>query len=174
MASRKRYEDAILPQRSIRRQRRGQLSGTWSRELNGCWIKAGRAVSGGADWTYEPDETPKRKHQWDRDEAGFAQVGPHQVAKCPRNLSLEQAQLLLDVGIPWSPKSWRYDYPKRLYAVHQGVVYRGTPTVPGRSYHGFPELPGNFPRGARDLQERILQQARDTGWEQEVKRWMNW
>lgn len=29
-------------------------------------------------WTYEPDEIPKRKHQWDRDEAGFLQVGPHE------------------------------------------------------------------------------------------------
>ncbi len=34
-------------------------------------------------WLYEPDENPKRKHHWNKDYAGFVEVGPNRVGKCP-------------------------------------------------------------------------------------------
>ncbi len=126
-------------------------------------------------WRYEPDEMPKRKHAWDRDEAGFVEVAAGQlVSKCPIGVSPSEAQELLDGAIPWSPRSWRRDHPQRLYAVRGGVLYRAMPTVPGRSYHGFPEHSTGFPRGARALKRQILARARELQCELEVRRWMNW
>ncbi|MGH7150654.1 MAG: hypothetical protein ACREIU_08150 [Planctomycetota bacterium] len=130
---------------------------------------------GKAPWRYEPDESPKRKHAWDRDEPGFLEVSPGQVvAKCPSGVTPREAQELLDQAIPWSPRSWRRGYPQRLYAVRDGVLYRATPTVPGRSYHGFPEHQSTFPRGARELQREILDRARALRCETGLRRWMNW
>ncbi|MEX2620810.1 MAG: hypothetical protein WD250_11400 [Egibacteraceae bacterium] len=127
-----------------------------------------------APFEYEPDEHPKRKHRWGRDEAGFAMVRGRKVGKCPRGFSLETAQSLVNSGMPWSPQSWRHQHPKRIYVVHDGVVYRAVETVPGRSYHGFPEAPEGFPRGARMLKEQLLRRAVEQGQEHDVKRWMNW
>ena len=127
-------------------------------------------------WRYEPDEDPKRKHHWDRDHAGFVKVGPSRVGKCPATMSLSQAQALLDDAIPFVPPRWSRSYPKRLYAVSDGVVYRASPTNPGTSYHGFPEHPSAFPRtgSAREVKRQLLERARQQGCENEVRRWMNW
>lgn len=145
------------------------------------WTTRARLPMGGGPgeenlrWRYQPDESPKRKHAWDRDEAGFLEVAPGQlVAKCPSSVSVDEAQGLLGSAIPWSPRSWRREHPRRLYVVRQGVLYRATPTVPGRSYHGFPEHPSGFPRGARGLKRAILDRARELGCEHELRRWMNW
>ena len=91
------------------------------------------------EWEYEPDENPKRKHSWDKDEAGFITVGTVVVGKCPKGISNSTARELLNAGIPWSPKNWEHDYPKRIYAIYQDVLYRAMTTNPGKSYHGFPE-----------------------------------
>ncbi len=50
-------------------------------------------------WLYEPDEIPKKKHHWKEDRAGFETVGNVFVGKCPRTMSIELAQMLLDSGI---------------------------------------------------------------------------
>jgi hypothetical protein len=115
-------------------------------------------------WRYEPDEVPKRKHHWNRPEAGFAPGrGEPLVAKCPNTMSIEVAEALLEEAFPWSPDRWPGSYPKRLYAVHEGVVYRATPTNRGVSYHGFPEHPTKFPpgRSGRDLKKKLLARARE-------------
>lgn len=126
-------------------------------------------------WNYEPDELPKRKHAWSQTKAGFTTVGTDKfVGKCPSDMTVELAQDLLNDALPWSPTNWRSDYPKRLYAVRDGVLYRASPTNPGRSYHGFPEHPSRFPAGARDLRDALLSMAAADGCEQELRRWMNW
>ena len=125
-------------------------------------------------WVYEPDERPKKKHRWGNADAGFVDVGGVPVGKCPSDMTLLEAQDLLQSGIPWSPRGWRHSYPKRLYAVYRGVLYRATPTNPGRSYHGFPEHPSHFPTGSRALKDEILKRARADGCEAEVREWMNW
>jgi hypothetical protein len=128
----------------------------------------------GRTWLYEPDENPKRKHHWKEDRAGFEMMGNIFVGKCPNTMSLKAAQSLLDSGIPWSPTGWQEDYPQRIYAVLEGILYRATPTNPGHSYHGFPEHYSRFPAGNRELRSRIMDLARERNCEQELRRWMRW
>ena len=127
-------------------------------------------------WVYEPDEYPKRKHHWDRSHAGFIRRGPNRVGKCPADMSLLDAQALINDAVPYRSPRWHRPYPQRLYAVSGGVVYRATPTNPGVSYHGFPEYPQAFPRdaNAREVKRRLLERARQQGSETDVRRWMNW
>lgn len=101
-------------------------------------------------WSHEPDERPKRGHHWDRSEARFHELPAGEVVgKCPSTLSLADAQLLLDEAVRWQESRCPGPHPSRLYSVHEGVLYRATPTVPGRSYHGFPEHPDRSPRALR-------------------------
>ena len=127
-------------------------------------------------WRCESDESPKRKHHWDRDHAGFVEAGPNRVGKCPATMDPSAAQAFLDGAIPYVSPRWNRPYPKRLYAVSGGVVYRASPTNPGTSYHGFPEHPSAFPRtgNAGEVKRQLLDQARQQGSEREVRRWMNW
>ena len=127
-------------------------------------------------WLYEHDETPKRKHAWRERHAGFVRVRDALVGKCPSDMDVGDAQALLDTALPFSNSRWHHDYPQRLYAIKDGVVYRATRTRPGISYHGFPEHPSRFPDGRSGwlLKERLLQRAAEFGCEQEVRRWMNW
>lgn len=125
-------------------------------------------------WEYEPDESPKRKHYWNHDDADFLRVGNNRVGKCPTSISHQEAASLLLEAVPWCPKGWRRDYPQRLYAVRDGILYRATPTNPGRSYHGFPEHHDLFPKGANALKESLLERAQLAGFETQLKRWMNW
>ena len=127
-------------------------------------------------WRYEADEVPKRRHGWNRKHAGFKKVGATLVGKCPSGMSLSDAQGLLDDAVAFYTPRWRHSHPTRLYAVSDGVVYRATPTVPGRSYHGFPEHSSKFPSGrnAVIVKQQLLARAKQLGCEQEVRRWMNW
>ena len=127
-------------------------------------------------WLYEHDEIPKRKHAWAHSAAGFVRVRDALVGKCPSNMKPEEAQALLDAALPYSAPRWSHDYPQRLYAVKDGVIYRATRTRPGVSYHGFPEHPSKFPKGrsGAQLKERLLQAADDAGCKPGVRRWMNW
>ena len=54
-------------------------------------------------WRHESDENPKRKHHWDEDHAGFVEVGPNHVGKCPATMSPSDAQALLAGAIPYFP-----------------------------------------------------------------------
>jgi len=125
-------------------------------------------------WLYEPDENPKKKHHWKEDRAGFEIVGHVFIGKCPRTMSIELAETLLNSGIAWSPRGWRDDYPQRIYSVWEGVLYRATPTNPGRSYHGFPEHYSRFPPGSRELRSQIINLARERNCEHELREWMRW
>jgi hypothetical protein len=109
-----------------------------------------------------------------RTRPGFVTVGAIFVGKCPGNMSMQFAQMLLNTGIGWSPKMWSEPYPQRIYCVWGGVLYRATPTIPGRSYHGFPEHPSKFPPGNRVLRGQIIELARERDCEQELRAWMQW
>lgn len=123
-------------------------------------------------WRYEADETPKRKHHWNREEAGFVRVGSTLVGKCPAGLTLSVAEQLINDGIEFRPPGWSRAYPQRIYVVHEGVVYRATPTNPGSSYHGFPERGSELRRLPRSIWNRILERAETLGCSEAVKRWM--
>ena len=126
-------------------------------------------------WQYEVDEQPKRKHHWDKPRAGFEFVGNDDVpiGKCPSTMSLEEAGRLLNDGVPFFPDGWKESFPKRIYAVHDGVVYRATPTNPGKSYHGFPATSRELNRLPSSMRNAILQKAQVLGCAEGVRRWMS-
>jgi hypothetical protein len=123
-------------------------------------------------WDYEPDENPKRKHGWGKKHPGFINRNGHKIGKCPSDLGISEAEKLVNNGIEWSPEGWPRDYPKRIYVVRNGWVYRATPTIPGRSYHGFPEIRSRLPND-RDLHQELLQRARDKNCAKEIERWLS-
>jgi hypothetical protein len=124
-------------------------------------------------WKYEPDEKPKRKHAWDKPHAGFVEVGATLVAKCPNNISMNAAEAAINSSqaVHWSPLGWDKEFPKRIYIVNDGIVFRATPTVPGISYHAFPELPERFRDLPSQIQSRIFASATAIGCGDEVRRW---
>lgn len=127
-------------------------------------------------FTYDPGEKPKRRHHWVNDHPGFVKVRGAPVGKCPIGLSMERAEELLNQGIPYEPEEPEgavvTGWPARIYVVHDGAIYRATPTVPGVSYHAFPELPARLRDLPRRFRENLLARARELGCEQETRRWM--
>jgi len=123
---------------------------------------------------YRPDETPKRKHHWDRDEPGFVELFPgHRVGKCPRSLTPDRAEALLRQGIGFNPAGWKNAWVDRIYVVHGGTVYRATITNSAEpSYHGFPELLSRLPPH-RALRERLAAMAAAEG-EESVAQLSKW
>ncbi len=130
-----------------------------------------RAKEPRVGWKYEPDQIPKRKHHWAKKRAGVVEVKGVRVSKCPSDLTLSDAEEMLNDGIEWSPSRWPHDHPQRVYAIREGVVYRATPTNPGVSYHGFPELLENLPP-SRALRQQLIARATTLGCESEVVAWL--
>ena len=122
-------------------------------------------------WRYEPDEMPKKKHAWSNAHAGFVIVQGVEIGKCPNNISLSEAERLLNAGTPVRASRSAARHPKRIYVVHAGVVYRATPTAPGVSYHAFPERAEEFRRLPRSVREVILAEAERQGSGEDVRRW---
>jgi len=123
-------------------------------------------------WVYEPD--PRRKHKtgWRKNDAGFVRVANALVGKCPRNLTNDMCERLINNGIEYRPRRWRHAYPDRIYNIVDCVVYRATPTSPGTSYHGFPELPENIAELPRELKNRLLDLAEEKGCREGVEKWL--
>ncbi len=96
-------------------------------------------------WKYDPGER-RRKHKWQNDYAGFETEGGVEVGKCPMTVTQELAEQLLNTGVGWNnPSMPSSDYPRNLYNVHEGVVYKAAITLGGVSYHGYP-CKGQVPR----------------------------
>jgi hypothetical protein len=124
-------------------------------------------------WTYQPDEKPKRKHHWDNTFAGFVALGGRKVGKCPKNFDPVLATSLLNAGINFFPHRWVPKYPQRIYIVHQGVLYRASPTVPGISYHGYPETGQEYRRLPIDIRDKIISVATTKGCLPQLEKWLN-
>ena len=126
-------------------------------------------------WRYEVDEKHKWKHHWDRLIPGFVFLGHDDVpvGKCPSDMTSEQAEKLLNEGIPFFPEGWKASHPKRIYVVHDGAVYRAAETNPGSSYHGFPETGAELRHLPSSIRNAILKKAQELGCEVKVQRWMN-
>ncbi len=124
-----------------------------------------------AQFSYKPDEEPKRKHKRDQPVAGFVKLRDKVVGKCPCTMSLAEAEALMREGfVVLTDNPW----PKRIYAVgRDGVLYRFTETVAGQSYHGFPAHGAEYRRDVpADVRERLEQRAIDLGCSREFKRWL--
>ncbi len=122
-------------------------------------------------WRYEPDESPKRKHGWHKDEAGFVDQDGVLVGKCPKRMSVNEAENLLNDGIPFDPTG-SADAPQRIYAIRDGVLYRAVPTV-GASYHGFPEHPRYFERLPLRFRRSVFEYARQRGMLDALQEWLD-
>ena len=123
-------------------------------------------------WCYDPGESPKRKHGWAEDVAGFRKQGKVLVGKCPKGLKQETAEELINAGIAEVNLRQESEHPKRIYVIHDGVLYRAVSTEPGKSYHGFPELPRIFDELDDELKSAIWERAKQTGQEKEFKKWL--
>jgi hypothetical protein len=71
---------------------------------------------------------------------------------CPRNMSTELQERLLNEAIAAPNGDREADYPKYLYVVHNGAIYEARTSDAGVTYHGFPY------RGP--LSKRLLQSLR--------------
>jgi hypothetical protein len=123
-------------------------------------------------WSYDPGEKPKRKHGWSKDEAGFERRGRAIIGKCPKNLTNETAEDLINDGIPENDPRAGDGGPRRIYVVYDGVLYRAVATEPGKSYHGFPERPQEYDELDDDLRERIEARARQLGQLRDLRKWL--
>ena len=118
----------------------------------------------------------RRKHRWKHDEAGFEQHGSVRIGKCHRSIDDDEAQRLLDTGIP-DPDPYRdpsagvpptLAYPQKIYNVYRGVPYVAVPTRPGKSYHGYPAR-GRMPPHIRKALCERAKRAKMLG---EFKQWI--
>jgi hypothetical protein len=57
---------------------------------------------------------------------------------CPRNMSAELREKLLNEAVAAPNGDRKADYPKYLYVVHNGAIYEARTSDAGVSYHGFP------------------------------------
>jgi hypothetical protein len=91
----------------------------------------------------------------------------HVVGLCPNNLRAEDHQRLLQEAIADDNGDRSVTFPKRLYVVHEGGIYRAETTDWGKSYHGFPY------RGkmGRSLLEKLRAMAEAKDCLSEFERW---
>jgi hypothetical protein len=95
-------------------------------------------------WKYDPGEK-RKKHKWKNDYPGFEVEGGLRVGKCPTTIAQEIAEHLLNTGVRWDNPNIPSTYPRNIYNVHEGAVYKAAITLAGVSYHGFP-CEGRVPR----------------------------
>lgn len=115
---------------------------------------------------YEYPEATRRKHKWCKDEAGFEEQSMASgkktyVGKCPRSMTPEQAQSLLDEAIAFPKHADTPDGEKIYFAVdHNGVIYVGYLTNPETpSYHGMPWRKHGNTRIPRTLYDELRKLA---------------
>jgi hypothetical protein len=112
----------------------------------------------------------RRKHvgRGEQAELSVHQDSPRRVVgKCPANISEGERETLLNRAVP-SPNGDRdLSPPKKVYAVHKGVVYEAQTSDRGRTYHGYPYR-GKLSDALTDL---LRGMARDEGCLAEFERW---
>lgn len=124
------------------------------------------------DGTREYDPIPGRpKHRWKKNIAGFKVNGGHRIGKCPQDLKLSTANELIQESIADIPS--RFDsnpYPKNLYVVFHGVIYRAVGGERTNVYHGFPCDKINELDSA--ILEKLRHLANLEGYSREFNRWI--
>ena len=125
------------------------------------------------NWRYERGEG-RFKHRWKNDYAGFEPSERGHVGKCPRHVTEEIAEEILNSrAIPYY--EWEDSaYPDRFYAVYKGVIYEAVPTQPGRSYHAYPwrgDLQGR-PGLPRKVLRALCTQAEESGELEAFTQWL--
>ncbi|MBF0182507.1 MAG: hypothetical protein HQM03_21020 [Magnetococcales bacterium] len=120
-------------------------------------------------WKYDPGEW-RKKHKWNKDEAGFHWEGQEEIGKCPTSITRdsELAEELLNKGIGYPDA----ESPEAIYNIHQGVVYRAEVTLPGVSFHGFPEKEQKRRRVPTAVLLQLAHKAQNDGTFHLFKDWM--
>ena len=95
------------------------------------------------------------------------------VGKCPSDVTNAEAEATVNAGVPWSPpKGWSRSYPKKIWCIHRGWLYRAEPTNPGTSYHAFPEDPEREVRLPPGVRKELERRAEELGMARELRRWL--
>lgn len=118
-------------------------------------------------WKYDSGER-RQKHKWPKDYAGFEVEGGLRVGKCPNSVTQDLAEQLLNEGVGWENPNIPTPYPRNIYNVHEGVVYKAAITLAGVSYHGYP-CEGLVPR---EVIGRLRAIAEAKGCSQEFEAWL--
>jgi hypothetical protein len=124
-------------------------------------------------YRYDPGAY-RHKHHGSKACAHFRDEGSASVGVCPSTLSVDEAQRLLQFGVPDFGSNEPTSPPARIYAVHEGVIYEARPTEPGSlTYHGFPwrGRPGHN-RLPRAIKRALQEQAEQSGYLKVFKDWL--
>jgi len=87
---------------------------------------------------------------------------------CPRNISAELRESLLNEAIPAPNGDREINYPKYLYVVHNGTIYEARTSDAGVSYHGFP-FKGPL---SKKLVEKLRAMAEEKKCLKDFERWV--
>lgn len=128
-------------------------------------------------WAYDAGEPySNKKHGWAQNYAGVEAVRYGRrflrVSCCPKGITREQAEEILNTRLPYSdqeieqPDRW----PDRVFCVHDGVPYEARPTH-GRSFHAFPVLPERFHDLPLSVRDYLTTRAADDG--RRLVDWLN-
>ncbi len=117
-------------------------------------------------WKYDAGDN-RHKHHWKNNYAGFENRNSEWIGKCPKKMTGESAEKLLNDGIPVHNPRNDIGCPNEIFNVHEGVIYRAVPTLPGKSYHAFPEI--NMPL---EIEIRLLRRAGEKGCRKELQKWL--
>ena len=112
----------------------------------------------------------RRKHVGLGDQAELRVLHdyPHRViGKCPATISEADRQELLNRAVPLANGDRELSPPKKVYAVHKGVVYEAQTSDRGRTYHAY-SFRGKLSDALTDL---LRGMARDKGCLAEFERW---
>jgi hypothetical protein len=102
-------------------------------------------------------------------EIEFVQGNPSMaIGKCPNTLTPNDCEAMLEDAIAGPNGDRDIDFPKKLYMVHDGVIYEAQTTTGGQSYHGYP-FRGRLSRKLLKELERI---AGEKNCETEFNAWV--
>lgn len=92
------------------------------------------------------------------------------IGKCPNTLSPDDCEAILTDAVAGPNGDRDIDFPKKLYAVYDGVIYEAQTTTGGQSYHGYP-FRGRLSRSLLRALERIAVEKKcETEFDAWVKR----
>lgn len=124
------------------------------------------------------------RRRYDKGERRFKHVGREPIAtiefvddnpkmaggKCPNNLGPNACEEILAGALSGPSGDRDIPFPKKLYAVHEGVIYEAQTTDWGKSYHGYP-FRGRLHRKLLErLREAAVAKKCETAFETWVKR----
>ncbi|HEX4078835.1 MAG TPA: hypothetical protein VHX61_08190 [Rhizomicrobium sp.] len=87
---------------------------------------------------------------------------------CPNSLTSADHLTLLNEAITGSNGDREIPFPKSLWTVHNGAIYKADTTDRGKSYHGYPYR-GKLARG---LMDRLREMAVAKGCERQFDDWV--